>query len=203
MLFDARTLSGIADGSITTTYRRWAAPRVRAGGSQLTKVGRISFTSVEQVDPARLTARDLRGTGFDSVAALLARADGRDRGDLPLWRIRLVLAGEDPRVALRADAHLDDRTLASLDASLDRMDAAADHPWTRDVLALIGRRPGVVSTELAAERGEERYFFKNRVRRLKTLGLTESLEVGYRLSPRGEAFLRLRGSDAARRPGTT
>ena len=31
--------------------------------------------------------------------------------------------------------------------------------------------------------------FKMNVRKLKGLGLTESLKVGYRLSPRGEAFL--------------
>ena len=31
--------------------------------------------------------------------------------------------------------------------------------------------------------------FKVDVRKLKALGLTESLEVGYRLSPRGRAFL--------------
>jgi hypothetical protein len=31
--------------------------------------------------------------------------------------------------------------------------------------------------------------FKRDVRKLKELGLTESLEVGYRLSPRGAALL--------------
>jgi hypothetical protein len=31
--------------------------------------------------------------------------------------------------------------------------------------------------------------FKRRVRQLKELGLTESLEVGYRLSPRGRTVL--------------
>jgi hypothetical protein len=36
----------------------------------------------------------------------------------------------------------------------------------------------------------ERQAFKLNVRKLKELGLTESLEVGYRLSPLGEAFLR-------------
>jgi hypothetical protein len=35
----------------------------------------------------------------------------------------------------------------------------------------------------------DRPEFKQRVRRLKALGLTESLQVGYRLSPRGMAFL--------------
>jgi hypothetical protein len=46
-----------------------------------------------------------------------------------------------------------------------------------------------VSTVLAADAGQDRALYKNRVRRLKALGLTESLEVGYRLSPRGQAFL--------------
>ena len=69
------------------------------------------------------------------------------------------------------------------------MDRAADRPWTEEVLEQIGRRPGVVSTELAAEAGQDRAYYKLRVRRLKALGLTESLEVGYRLSPRGRAYL--------------
>lgn len=33
--------------------------------------------------------------------------------------------------------------------------------------------------------------FKVNVRKLKSVGLTESLEIGYRLSPRGTALLRL------------
>jgi hypothetical protein len=40
--------------------------------------------------------------------------------------------------------------------------------------------------------GLEQQPFKVNVRKLKTLGLTESLDVGYRLSPRGVAYLRLR-----------
>jgi DNA-binding Lrp family transcriptional regulator len=48
----------------------------------------------------------------------------------------------------------------------------------------------VVSTELSERIGLERAEFKNRVRKLKALGLTLSLDVGYRLSPRGEAVLR-------------
>jgi hypothetical protein len=37
--------------------------------------------------------------------------------------------------------------------------------------------------------------FKRRVRQLKELGLTESLEIGYRLSPRGRAVLECLVSD--------
>ena len=57
-------------------------------------------------------------------------------------------------------------------------------------LELIGRRPATVSTDLAAELGRDRPSFKLDVRKLKALGLTISLERGYRLSPRGEAYLR-------------
>ena len=43
---------------------------------------------------------------------------------------------------------------------------------------------------LAEAMGWERQDFKLHVRRLKGLGLTLSLDVGYRLSPRGESYLR-------------
>ena len=65
-------------------------------------------------------------------------------------------------------------------------------PWTGAVLALIADRPGIVSTVLAEAMGWERQDFKLHVRRLKQLGLTLSLDVGYRLSPRGESYLSYR-----------
>ena len=43
--------------------------------------------------------------------------------------------------------------------------------------------------DLAASIGREKLPFKRDVRKLKELGLTESLEIGYRLSPRGVALL--------------
>jgi ribosomal protein S19E (S16A) len=47
----------------------------------------------------------------------------------------------------------------------------------------------VRAPDLAASVGRETKPFKIGVRKLKELGLTESLPVGYRLSPRGRAFL--------------
>ena len=41
--------------------------------------------------------------------------------------------------------------------------------------------------DLAAQVGRETADFKKDVRKLKELGLTESLDIGYRLSPRGQA----------------
>ena len=57
-------------------------------------------------------------------------------------------------------------------------------PWTRETLELIAAKPEVRAGDLAVELGQERLPFKANVRKLKALGLTESLEVGYRLSPR-------------------
>ena len=71
------------------------------------------------------------------------------------------------------------------------MDRASSDPWTGIVLALIREHPGRRAPELAEIMGLETRPFKARVRRLKELGLTESLAVGYQLSPRGRAFLRV------------
>jgi hypothetical protein len=60
------------------------------------------------------------------------------------------------------------------------------------VLELIAENPGVRAPDLAARMGRETLPFKRDVRKLKELGLTESLEVGYRLSPHGRAYRRSR-----------
>ena len=65
-------------------------------------------------------------------------------------------------------------------------------------LRLIGERPEVRAAELAVAAGRERLPFKTDVRKLKELGLTESLEVGYRLSPRGRALLERLGESRVR-----
>jgi hypothetical protein len=69
-------------------------------------------------------------------------------------------------------------------------------PGPTPTLRLIGDRPGVRAADLAAAVGRERHPFKTDVRKLKELGLTESLEVGYRLSPRGRALLSRLGTSA-------
>jgi DNA-binding IclR family transcriptional regulator len=60
------------------------------------------------------------------------------------------------------------------------------------VLEIIGRRPATRAADLAAELGRDLVTFKRDVRKLKELGLTESLEVGYRLAPRAAALARAR-----------
>ena len=188
MLFRPSTLERIARGEVTVAFRRWKRPMVRAGGTQRTHLGVVAFTSVEAVDVAMLTAKDAREAGFDSLAALL-EAQGTD-GEGAIYRIGLHLAGPDPRVALRHDAELSGEARASLEARLRRLDAASlAGLWTAAALRLIAEHQGRRAGDLAPLAGMEMLPFKRNVRKLKELGLTESLEVGYRLSPRGEAYL--------------
>ena len=188
MLISRATAEGIADGSVTVAFRRWDRPRVRPGGTQRTGIGVIRFDSVERVDPATLTEEDAIRAGVRSLAALLRLLDRRDGADV--YRVEVSLAGDDPRVALREQAELSAEDRRALDARLDRMDAArATGPWTREVLRLIAERPGVRAPDLAASLGRETLPFKRDVRKLKELGLTRSLEVGYEISPRGRAYL--------------
>ena len=57
------------------------------------------------------------------------------------------------------------------------------------MLRTIHDQPEVRAADLAPQFGRERLSFKLDVRKLKELGLTESLPRGYRLSPRGRAAL--------------
>ena len=188
MLFDARTLAGLTEGRIDRTFRRWTVVRPKVGSRFTTSAGVVEVTSIEPVAEADLSEADAYAAGFESRDALLRWTARKGAGDL--YRVGIVLAGPDPRIALRSTDRLETEEVATITARLDRMDRAADRPWTRQVLEQIRRHPAVVSTDLAAEAGEERPAYKLRVRRLKALGLTESLVTGYQLSPRGEAYLR-------------
>jgi hypothetical protein len=180
-------LRGVAAGSIDRAFRRWDRPRVKAGGRQRTSLGVVGFTSVDVVAREELTAVDATRAGFASIDRLLTVLDRRP--ERPIFRIGLELVGPDPRVALR-EALPNADELSDIVRRLDRLDRASRHgPWTRAVLTAIADRAETPAVELAAAFGREKASFKLDVRKLKELGLTESLRPGYRLSPRGESVL--------------
>jgi hypothetical protein len=188
MLFRRNDLVRIADGSVTLAFRCWDRPYAKAGSRLRTAVGVLAIDTVEPVTVADLSDETARRAGYGSLADLVRDLD-RYRGG-QLYRIELRLAGDDPRVALREQAELGPEELAALRARLTRMDARSSHgPWTWATLRLIAQRPAVRAGDLASSLGQDRLPFKADVRKLKELGLTESLEVGYRLSPRGRAYL--------------
>ena len=185
MLLRKDTLEAIARGEVDVAFRGWTRPTVKAGGFLQTAVGRLAIVSLHPVRVADVTVDDAKRAGFASRAALLT-AFPRKRGSR-LYRVEFVLAGPDPRIALRERAQLDEAELKEISRRLARMDAHG--AWTERTLELIAAKPAIRAGDLAAELGQERLPFKANVRKLKALGLTESLEVGYRLSPRGQAYL--------------
>ncbi len=180
-------LEAIRDGGIDLAFRRWDRPRVRVGTRLRTAVGLVEVTSVDKVALSALRADDARRAGAASVAALKEALAGR--ADRPVFRVGLRHAGADPREQLRESVP-DADGIAEVLAGLDRLDAASPvGPWTRQTLRVIDRQPEVRAPELAAGLGRPTPEFKRDVRKLKERGLTESLAIGYRLSPRGEAVL--------------
>lgn len=192
MLFRQRMLEGIEAGTVTLTYRRWDRPRAKVGSETRTSIGVVVIDSIDEVDLAAVTEPEALAAGYSSLDALHREltSDKQRHPDGIVFRIGVRWGGPDPRVALRDDADLDDAARAEITKRLDRLDAASSHgPWTRRVLELIRDRPATRAADLAAAEGRETQPFKIDVRKLKNLGLTESLDVGYRISPRGSAFL--------------
>jgi hypothetical protein len=129
---------------------------------------------------------DAREAGLADAEALVDLARSHTGAtvepDTILHRVQfhyLAEAPEKPRLGL------DD-----IQRRVEWLDAASRWgPWTTAVLRLIEDNPGTVSRELAAEMGIPTPEFKVNVRKLKALGLTISLEVGYELSELGQDYL--------------
>ena len=190
MQIPQRFHAGLADGSVTLAFRRWRKPAAKAGGRQRTPIGELAVDAVDPVETDAITEADARAAGYRDRAELLGELARFGPEDGTTYRIALHLAGPDPRVALRERAEVTDDEWAQVAARLERLDRAGRHgPWTATVLRLIAERPAVRAPDLAASLGRETAPFKTDVRKLKEMGLTESLEVGYRLSPRGRTVL--------------
>jgi hypothetical protein len=188
VLFAQAFWPGIQDGTITVTFRRWKRRQVVAGNRYRTPAGILQVESVDVVDPAAIGDADARRSGYASAALLVA--DLRGNATLPLYRVAFHrVDAADPRDVLASTATLSDADVATIDSRLERMDRSSSHgPWTAAVLDVIAEHPGQRAADLAAMFERETQPFKADVRKLKNLGLTLSLEVGYRLSPRGVAY---------------
>ena len=189
MLVPARMGPRIADGSVTLLFRRWRRAQAVGGHVYRTAAGRLCVARVDVVRADRISAADARRAGYRTVAEVVADLRGDEAW--PVYRLQVALAADpDPRAALAADDRLGPDEVAALAARLDRLDRASSHgPWTARTLQLVADRPAVRAGDLAASVGREMLPFKVDVRKLKNLGLTVSLDVGYRLSARGAAYL--------------
>lgn len=189
MLIRQTTLDGIKNGIITLAFRRWKKPTVRKGGSLLTSHGQLEIRNVSRTSTGKITEKDAQRAGFVCVDDLITELQKQNDG--LLYRIEFGQLKPDPRKSLRAKTSITRSEMERLHQRLARLDGKTSaSAWTIRTLRLIGSNAGKRAAELSAMVGQTREQFKTNVRKLKNLGLTESLETGYRLSPRGRAFLK-------------
>jgi hypothetical protein len=187
MLIKNVILDRIKSGEISLIFRRWKRAGVKAGGSQMTQRGVLGIDSVKVVTERQITERDAKAAGFGSKKELLNDLYDRDED---IYRIGVHWVGEDPRRALRADNKLSSKELDEIIGKLRKLDQNGKRGnWTQLYLQMIHDQPNIHAQILAESIGLSIPTFKPWVRKLKALGLTESLRPGYRLSPRGEKVL--------------
>jgi hypothetical protein len=192
LLFQKRFHDGLREGRVTLTFRTWAKPHVKPGGRyRCHPIGVLEVDSVKQVRVGTIRERDARRAGFDSLEAMLEyvrSASGEALGpEASVWRVELHYGGDGDRVEQALDDRLSAADVEQIGGKLARLDGKK--PWTDRTLALIAEHPRVAASKLAAKLGRETAPFKADVVKLKKLGLTQSFEVGYEISPRGRAFL--------------
>ena len=190
LLFKKAFHAPIEQGSVTLTFRRWKKPHVRVGGRyRCHPIGVVEVDAVALITVADVTGEDATQAGFPSRQALLDYLG--ELGPLdpttPVYRVAFHHGGDGDRVEAALDYRLGPDDVALLREKLAKLDR--ERPWTAETLAIIAERPRVAASQLAIALGREKLPFKEDVRRLKKLGLTQSFEVGYELSPRGRAYL--------------
>ena len=187
MLFQRRFHERIRSGDITCTVRIWQRPHVKIGGRYVLGGGAIIVDKIQETCLDDITAALAHRCGFSSLVDLLKTAK-HGSGE----RVYVIDFHYDGKVA-RAEPKTGAASaeeLAQLVQWLEAMDRRSRvGAWTLKTLRAIESRPGVLAATLARSLGRQRDEFKRDVRKLKHLGLTFSLEIGYRLTPKGEALL--------------
>jgi hypothetical protein len=189
LMFTSEDHERVANSEITITWRLWKYAHVKAGKVYATNFpfgGSIVVEDVRAVPAGEITDSDAHEVGQPDAHALIVYArshTGREvSADTLLYRVRFHFDPKDPP---KPEYSLDE-----VAKRLDRLDKASrTGPWTLRALQLIEENPGVVSRELAPEMGMDRADFKLNVRKLKALGLTLSLTVGYELTELGLSYL--------------
>lgn len=203
LLFQKRFHEGLVRGDVRLTFRRWEKTHVKPKGRyRCHPIGVLEVDEVTRVRVETITDGDATLAGFATRTELLAYMAGAK--DAPLtettevFRVALHWGGDGDRVELALSSTLEPDEVTAITERLRKMDAV--EPWTRKTLAIIGKHPRIAASQLAAKLGRDTPSFKADVRKLKKLGLTQSFEVGYEISPRGLAWLATRATK--KRKGT-
>ena len=162
---------------------------MKVGGRYALAGGAIVVDKIHETRLDDITAALARRCGFASLVDLLKTAK-HGAGE----RVFVIDFHYDGKASARPEAR---RPARSRQRS-SRSSCSGSKRWTGARRSAHGRwrrcarskrAPAVLAAKLARSLGRPRDEFKRDVRKLKNLGLTFSLEIGYRLTPKGEALL--------------
>lgn len=194
LLFKKAFHEGLESGDITLTFRRWTKPKVKPGGRyRCHPIGVLEVDAISQVRAAEISDADAKKAGFAGRAELIRHIEelgGPLKKNDRVFRVVLHHGGDGDRVQAALVTDLTDADVDALKKKLRGMDERSAHgAWTKKSLKLIDKLPRVAASQLAKKLRRETLPFKADIVKLKKLGLTQSFEVGYELSPRGRAFV--------------
>ena len=179
------------NGSVTCTYRYWKRLQAKPGNFyKINPIGHIKVSKVIELDFDNIRQKDARASGFDSIENLrdyLVPFAGEDR---VLYRIDFTYEGHRPDQEPDKSAISSTVDIDAITKKLAVRDRNSGTPWTQKTLKLVAANPGMSSAFLAEKLDRDRAGLKRDMVKLKQLGLTISLEVGYKLSPKGQSYLK-------------
>ena len=209
LLFQKRFWPGLTGGAITLTFRRWQKPLVRPGGRyRCHPIGVLEVDAIDRIRLADIDESEARLAGFEALidlhGHLATAAEAPLTPETMIFRVTLHHGGDGDRVASALDEKLTTLDLETIREKLAQLDSRSPiGPFTAKTLALISRRPRIAASQLAKTLNRDKAEFKTDVVKLKRLGLTQSFEVGYEISPRGRAYLTAIRKSKSPRPSQT
>ena len=188
MLFKTKFSALIKAQKIETAIRKWTRPTVKENGTLITAAGQIRIISVRRSNTTRSptkksskqvtqTARSWTMNLTAEVLAKFIESNLSSKEKIPVSNYGRM------RIFPTLNWMPCKKSWQALDAR------SKTKGWPLRILEAINKEPGLLAIQHAKKLGYEKMWFKLHVRKLKNLGLTISLERGYKISPRGKVFL--------------
>ena len=188
MLIKSEILKAVKSRHVDLVFRKWKAPRVKKGTLLKTHLGQMEVIEIKRYTIGKITTEDAKRSGYKDRNQLIENLNKVKEGEV--YRICIRFHSPDPRIKLRQQIKLSAEAADKLQRKLKRLDDLSSvGQWTSRTMKAIRDNPGLRAADLANKLNYEKDWLKPNIRKLKNLGLTISLEVGYELSPLGKAWL--------------